>query len=129
MSQSVQVLVVDDDLSWPLQYKYRLEKEGIHNMDIAHTKEQALQMVSSKSYDLAIIDLRLVDHDQENFDGIEIIEKIREGSYQTKIIVMSGFLSAEIKGVLDKLEANEILGKDEPIQRFVNRAKDILGRT
>jgi ActR/RegA family two-component response regulator len=128
MPQSVQVLVVDDDPAWPRQYKYRLEKEGIHNMDIAHTKEQALQMVSHKSYDLAVIDLRLVDDDQENFDGIEIIEKIREGTHPTKIIVMSGFLSTEIKEVLDKLEANEVLGKDEPIQRFVSCAKDILGK-
>ena len=76
------ILVVEDDCQIRNFIKYIIEKEG-YKLFNACNGESALSIIVSEKIDLIILDLGLPD-----FDGIKIIEKIREWS-EVPIIVVS----------------------------------------
>lgn len=76
------ILVVEDDCQIRNFIKYIIEKEG-YKLFNACNGENALSIIVSEKIDLIILDLGLPD-----FDGIKIIEKIREWS-EVPIIVVS----------------------------------------
>lgn len=76
------ILVVEDDCQIRNFIKYIIEKEGYKLFNACNGKS-ALSIIVSEKIDLIILDLGLPD-----FDGIKIIEKIREWS-EVPIIVVS----------------------------------------
>ncbi len=96
------ILLVDDDKSWQHINKIVLGKFGFH-MDTASTKDEALEKIQRTEYEIAVIDLRLVDEDQSNFDGIEIIKELYKKHPNTRVLVKSGYLSSDIEIELKSL--------------------------
>ena len=96
------ILLVDDDRSWQNINKIVLQKHG-YKIDIASTKEEAIRKILVNKYEIAVIDLRLIDDDQSNFDGIEIIEELRKRNPDTRILVKSGFLNPHVESELNAL--------------------------
>ncbi|MDD3415533.1 MAG: response regulator transcription factor [Lachnospiraceae bacterium] len=76
------ILVVEDDPPIRNFIKYTLEKEGYQSYT-ASNAQNALNIIVSEKIDLVILDLGLPD-----FDGMEVIKKVREWS-EIPIIVVS----------------------------------------
>lgn len=76
------ILVVEDDSQIRNFIKYTLEKEG-YQLYTASNAQNSLNIVVSEKIDLIILDLGLPD-----FDGMEVIKKVREWS-EIPIIVVS----------------------------------------
>lgn len=76
------ILVVEDDYQIRNFIKYIIQKEGYRLFSECNA-ESALSIIVSEKIDLIILDLGLPD-----FDGIKVIEKIREWS-EVPIIVVS----------------------------------------
>jgi two-component system KDP operon response regulator KdpE len=76
------ILIVEDDPQIRNFIKYALEKEGYRSHSTFNA-QNALNILVSEKIDLIILDLGLPD-----FDGIEVIKKVREWS-ETPIIVVS----------------------------------------
>ena len=76
------ILIVEDDPQIRNFVSYVLSAEGFQS-DTAGTAQSALNLISSFSYSLVLLDLGLPD-----FDGMEVIRKVREWS-ELPIIVVS----------------------------------------
>ncbi len=76
------ILIVEDDAQIRNFIKYSLEKEGYKTYS-ANNAQTALNLIVKERIDLVILDLGLPD-----FDGTEVIKKVREWS-EIPIIVVS----------------------------------------
>lgn len=76
------ILIVEDDTQIRNFIKYSLEKEGYKTLTV-NNAQGAMNMLVSEHINLVILDLGLPD-----FDGMEVIKKVREWS-EIPIIVVS----------------------------------------
>jgi DNA-binding response OmpR family regulator len=83
------VLLVDDDKSILRILTRILQKQG-YNVHIAETGREAEEMISSQSYDLALIDVKLPDT-----DGIDLLQKIKATRPNMIRIILTGFASMD----------------------------------
>ena len=89
------VLIVDDYGDWRGLLSGLLEREG-HWVHAVATKEDALAYVDeNKDLDLAVLDIRLVDMDETNEDGIHLLAEIRKRLSFTRVIMITGYGTME----------------------------------
>jgi len=77
------ILVADDEATLRLGFSYTLA-DGDTEVDMAGDGTEALKLLSSKSYDLLIIDLRM-----PGMDGINVIEAARLSGNRVPVILCS----------------------------------------
>lgn len=115
------ILLVEDDTTLSMGIVYSLEKEG-YNVEKTDTVKSAKEIISSKEFDLIILDVGLPDG-----NGFELCEFIRRDK-KTPVI----FLSAEDEEVnivmgLD-MGADDYITKPFRINELLSRIKAILRR-
>jgi DNA-binding NtrC family response regulator len=86
------ILVVDDDINVLDLTMFHLSRYGAEAIT-AQSGEEALRLLAENQYDIALIDLRLPD-----FDGIDLVSRIKELWPEIEIIVITGY-SSVIKAV------------------------------
>ena len=90
-ASSDQILLVDDNHFWREQLGGFLEDSG-YRVITAASKEAAIQCITNnKNCDLAIIDMRLNEEDEDDRDGITLGIWLRDNGYDLPIIIMSGY--------------------------------------
>lgn len=89
--QSPRVLIVDDEASLRTALFRALDKKGIQVITASTKKEAETFGISERSFDLAMIDLRLPDG-----DGIELMSFLRSHHPQMKTIILTGFGTIEL---------------------------------
>lgn len=113
------ILIVEDDLQIQKFIKYSLETEGFKAFT-AGTAQGALSLAVSEQIDLIILDLGLPD-----FDGIEVIKKIREWSEVPIIVVSARDQDKEKVSALD-LGADDYLTKPFSANELLARIRVAL---
>ena len=88
------ILLVDDDKSILRVFTRILQKEG-YMTDEAETGKEAMEKIDSRTYDLALIDMKLPD-----MEGIHLLGKINSVNPKMAKILITGFPSVD-----DGLEA------------------------
>ena len=89
------VLIVDDYGDWRELLSGLLEREG-HWVHAVATKREALAYIDeNKDLDLAVLDIRLVDMDETNEDGIRLLAEIRKRLSFTRVIMITGYGTME----------------------------------
>jgi len=83
------ILVVDDDKSILRTFTRILQKSG-YEIETAETGKEAMEKAETKHYDLALVDIRLLD-----MDGTELLAKLRKQLQHTVKIMITGFPSLE----------------------------------
>lgn len=83
------ILVIDDDKSILRTFTRILQKSG-YEIDVAETGKEGLEKSKSKSYDLALIDIRLPD-----MDGTDLLMKLQQTMSHAIKIMITGFPSLE----------------------------------
>lgn len=128
-NRPLQILLVDDDVSWQRIYKYYLENENI-SVETATNKHDALTIMDQKEFDIAVIDLRLVADDDTNFEGLDVARYMRQVNPKTRIVIKSGFLDdAKVRLGLEELKVDRVFDKGKPIEEFVNGVLNIIRPT
>lgn len=84
-SVPLEILVVDDDEATRLALSFALADAG-HKVSEATDGEEAIALVSEKSFDVAMLDVRL-----PKVDGLTIFRRIRQKSPSTSVILMTAF--------------------------------------
>ncbi|MGB8223498.1 MAG: sigma-54 dependent transcriptional regulator [Polyangiales bacterium] len=102
------ILIVDDQDSARRMLLEMLRAED-HDVDQAQDGESACSMVSENRYDLVITDLRMGD-----IGGLEVLQRTREASPLTEVIVMTAFGTIE-----DAVEAMRFGARDFVQKPFV----------
>ncbi|MEE4358065.1 MAG: response regulator [Desulfococcaceae bacterium] len=85
-----QVLVVDDQNNWRKALRILLENEGYRVSD-ASNSQNAKELIRSSDFGLAILDVRLIDDETLNMEGLDLLDFIKKESPVTKTIVLTGY--------------------------------------
>ena len=90
MGTKGKVLIVEDEVTWRKLYRKVLEKEGYH-IRAADSLSAALDLLDRHFFHAAIVDIRLVDNQPGNQDGIEAVKRIAQADEGTRVIVITAF--------------------------------------
>lgn len=119
-----QILVVEDDRQIQKFICYSLDKEGFSHIT-AGTGQEALSKLVSEHIDIVLLDLGLPD-----FDGMDIIKRVREWSELPIIVVSARDQDREKAAALDggaddyltkPFSATELLARIRVALRHLNR--------
>ena len=129
MSLSKKVLIVDDQARWRTMFKTLLGKMGLPlTISESNSLESASQLLEEESFDLAILDLRLVDEENQNLDGLVLLRNIKEKCPETKVILTTVYPS-KLKDQRDEADAFILKVPDEgvfDIKKFHEAVKSFL---
>jgi CheY-like chemotaxis protein len=90
MEEKGKVLIVEDEATWRKLYQKLLEKEG-HRVWTADSLPEALDLLDRHFFHGAIVDIRLVDSQPGNQDGIEVVKRISQADEGTRAIIITAF--------------------------------------
>jgi two-component system response regulator PilR (NtrC family) len=100
------ILVVDDERSMRELLELVLKREG-YSVYTAENGTRALDLVRQNVYDLLISDVKMPD-----MNGIELLERVREVSPETMVIMITAFATVETARRAFKLGAEDFVIKD-----------------
>jgi two-component system, NtrC family, response regulator HydG len=84
------VLVVDDHTNWLELVKAILEEHG-HQVTTTSSYDEAVKLLQSTNFNVAILDMRLVDKQLYNVQGIALLKQIRETASETRAVILTGY--------------------------------------
>jgi len=111
---SMKILIIDDEelICWSL--KRSIEKYEGYSVTCVHSGTEAVEKAVKNKYDLIITDLRLPD-----LSGAEIVKKIRELNIDTPVMMMSAFLSPEVKSDITNYGIVNFINKPFQIEEII----------
>lgn len=112
MTQTVHILVVDDEVNIRNALVTMLEKKG-YQLYGAGTGEEALQHLEEVRMDLVITDLRM-----PGIGGMEFMYRLKEQWPDTEVVVMTAFGSIDTAVAAMRLGAYDYLTKPIDRERF-----------
>ena len=91
------VLIVEDYADWRELLSGMLLREGHDVQTVASLKAAQGVIQENKDLDLAILDIRLVETDEKNEDGLHLLSEIRENQAFTRVIMITGHGNMEMQ--------------------------------
>ena len=90
MNRQGRILVVDDLENWREELVETLQRGGFH-AESASTTSEALDRLNEAFYHLLLLDIRMVENDMSNIDGILLLQELdkRGLGEATKVIILS----------------------------------------
>jgi DNA-binding NtrC family response regulator len=89
------ILVVDDLQDWRATLSGLLKDRG-YDVEVSGSIANALELLKTNSYDLALLDLRLDETDESNTDGLTLAETIKSNWPQVKVVMITGYGTVDI---------------------------------
>jgi DNA-binding NtrC family response regulator len=89
MGEHARILVVDDDESVRKVLATILEEEG-YAVDTAKNGREAIKKSKAKFYNLALIDIRLID-----MEGTKLLTKVKDTTPKMRKIIITGYPSLQ----------------------------------
>jgi ActR/RegA family two-component response regulator len=90
MKEKGKVLIVEDESTWRKLYQKVLEKES-YRVWTAGSLPEALDLLNRHFFHVAVVDIRLVDNQPGNQDGIELVKRISQADEGTRAIIITAF--------------------------------------
>lgn len=118
MTNPIRVLVVDDLEDWRKTLSGLLAEEG-YDVRSAASKAEALDVLSAESCNVAILDVRLDETDEDNREGLVLMHEIREKHPAVAVIILTGY--ADVDMVREALEPRD--GEGSPAFGFLEKTK------
>ncbi len=91
-------------------------------VDTAATVDEARELVKSRPYEAALVDLRL----GEGGDGFELVDSIRARSPGTRLIMLSAYGSREVEEEARRRGVDAFLNKPKPLARIAEVVESLL---
>ncbi len=108
------ILVVDDRENWRSLFRGILQEEG-YEVEIAESYAEAIRALQRTTFDLAVVDVRLIDADNTNTEGLALTAAIEESHWPTAVILVTGYGRASYHAdpLLKKPRIKALLSKRE----------------
>jgi DNA-binding NarL/FixJ family response regulator len=110
MNHNISILVADDHPILLKGLTDELINLGYNVIDSAANGAQALEIITSKKPDIAILDINM-----PFLTGLEVIKKCNEATSLTKFIILTSYKEKGVVLKAKKLNISGYLLKDEPI--------------
>ncbi len=114
------ILVVDDEDAFRQTLTSRLKRDG-HEVDSAEDGEEAIKMLQSKLFDLALLDIRM-----PGIDGMGVLKFVKKHSRSTDVIMLTGYGDIRLAVESMKLGASEFLTKPIDPEALTARVRSVL---
>jgi len=101
----INVLIIDDESPLVEAFQMQLTREGMKVSGVGSAKD-ALALIRKKSFDVAVLDIRLPD-----MDGVDLLIKLRHMEPTMEVIMLTGFASVDTAIRSMKLGAYDYLTK------------------
>ena len=106
------VLLLDDEDSILVPTATYFRSLGF-NVDTARETEEAEALIEHRTYDLAVLDLRVGP--VGGAAGLDVLREMRRRQSATSVIVLSAYISPEVEAEAWALGANGVLCKPQPL--------------
>ncbi len=117
------VLIVDDALELGRMLRFALESlEAGLDVRVTPSAEEAMLEASRQEVSLIVVDFRL-----PGMTGLELIDKIRSRSKDTRFILISGMSDERMEQSVRDLKADRFMPKPLQISEFLEVASELLG--
>lgn len=120
------ILLIDDDVSTIDFIGFSLRKRG-YTVTSATLAGEGIKATENDKFDVVLLDLRLPD-----MNGLDVLQKIKEISPETEVIVFSGYATLEIAVEATKLGAFYFVEKPLDINRLtalLEKALELGGKS
>ncbi len=122
MSKRKRILIVDDEKSITFILSKKLAKLGSeYQINTAETGQEALDRITEQHFDLLITDLRM-----PGIDGLQLIEKVRAVSPQTRLILMTAYGSDAVQERARRLNVYRYITKPFTIKELIEASRSAL---
>lgn len=115
------ILLADDEESVLDQMEKALQTLG-HELHRARDGREALDLLGRNDYDLAVLDLVMPHR-----TGLDLVQTLRMCRVNIPIIVLSAFLTPDIRRELGYYEGVEIVPKPFRPEALATLVRDLLG--
>jgi CheY-like chemotaxis protein len=89
------ILVVDDLPDWRVTLSGILLDEG-YEVRAAGSRQEALRMLESERFHLAVLDVRLDESDEDNREGLELMRQIKAYDPTVSVIILTGYAEVDM---------------------------------
>ncbi len=122
------ILIVDDDRDVVLALQYLLRIKG-YKTQSATSPAQALDRLSTRKYDLLVLDLNYTNDTTSGREGLELVSKIKDRGYQGQIVIMTAWGSVELAVEAMRRGAHDFIQKPWDNERVISiiRNQMLLG--
>lgn len=117
------ILVTDDERSIRNTLKDILSYEN-HNVDLAANGKEAIDFISSNTYDIIFCDIKM-----PQMDGIEVLGKIQEITPETPVVMISGHGNIETAVEAIKKGAFDFIEKPLDLNRIMVTLRNALDKS
>ena len=83
-------MVVDDQQNWRELLRILLEKDGFQ-VTTAEGFEECKGILQKATFDVVVLDVRLIDQDIFNVEGLALLNEIHMKSPSTKAVILTGY--------------------------------------
>ena len=84
------ILVVDDLSDWRKTLKGVLVDAG-YDVQVADSSSSAVKLLETDRFDLAVLDMRLDESDEDNTEGLDLATEIKQRWPTTKVVMITGY--------------------------------------
>ncbi len=112
-----EILIVDDEVEFAETFAERLELRGF-TAHIAHSGEQALQIVGEGRAKIMVLDLKM-----PGMDGLEVLRRVKASNPDVEVIILSGHGSEMDESFVHNLGAFAYLRKPADIGDILDAVK------
>jgi len=91
------ILIVEDFADWRDLLQGILQREGYEVQSVGTAQAARQYLAETSDLDLAILDIRLVETDESNEEGMRLLAEIRHGHPFTCVIMISGHGTMELQ--------------------------------
>jgi CheY-like chemotaxis protein len=131
MNRQGRILVVDDLENWRKQLAESLQREGFY-ADSASTSTQVLERLEETFYHLLLLDIRLIDSEPTNQEGIALLDELNKRGLgdTTKVIILSAYGTKEqMRTAFAKYKVIDFLSKDDfTRQVFMENVRQVFSK-
>lgn len=120
MEKQARIIIVDDDENIRKTMKAILEDEG-YIVDLATNGKEAIEMTQEKTYNIAILDIRLPD-----MEGVELLKLIKYNVPKTRKIMVTGYPSMQNAISALNKNADAYLVKPVNVEKLLDMVREQL---
>ncbi len=116
------ILIVDDEPRVAFFLSKALEQANQnYRIDIAHSGEEALEMLNASPVDLLVTDLRM-----PGISGLELLRWVQASSPETRTILITAYGNDEVEAEAHRLEAYRYVTKPFNLKDFTQVVREAL---
>lgn len=112
-ASSGRVLIVDDQKNWRETLSELLQADG-QDVMVAASLAEAQALFASNEFDVAIVDIRLLDERRYDIQGLRFLEEIHQSGLATRTLVLTGYAPPGTELRIRELGAETLTLKSPP---------------